>query len=82
MPRFNFHPHDLPRETETLRREVREFLDKELADYPPGLRAQSWQGFSPEFSQKMGAQGWIGMTWPEQYGGHERSALERYVVLE
>lgn len=22
------------------------------------------------------------MTWPRQYGGHERSALERYVVLE
>ncbi len=82
MPRFDFQPHDLPAEAETLRGEVREFLDKELADYPPGLRAQSWQGFSPEFSRKMGAQGWIGMTWPEQYGGRERSALERYVVLE
>ncbi len=22
------------------------------------------------------------MTWPKRYGGHERSALERYVVLE
>ena len=22
------------------------------------------------------------MTWPKQYGGHERSALERYVVIE
>src|SRR3989454_3611748 len=22
------------------------------------------------------------MTWPERYGGHERSSLERYVVLE
>ncbi len=30
----------------------------------------------------MGERGWIGMTWPKQYGGHERSALERYVVLE
>ena len=30
----------------------------------------------------MGQRGWIGMTWPKQYGGHERSALERYVVLE
>ena len=35
-----------------------------------------------EFSRKMGARGWIGMTWPKRYGGHERSALERYVVLE
>lgn len=30
----------------------------------------------------MGQRGWIAMTWPKQYGGHERSALERYVVLE
>lgn len=24
----------------------------------------------------------IGMTWPKEYGGHARSSLERYVVLE
>src|SRR5260370_42421893 len=34
------------------------------------------------FARKVGAKGWIGMTWPEQYGGHERSHLERYVVIE
>jgi acyl-CoA dehydrogenase len=22
------------------------------------------------------------MTWPRRYGGHERSTLERYVVVE
>ncbi|HVY42911.1 MAG TPA: acyl-CoA dehydrogenase family protein, partial [Hyphomicrobiaceae bacterium] len=26
--------------------------------------------------------GYLGMTWPKAYGGHERSALERYVVVE
>ena len=31
---------------------------------------------------QVGARGWIGMTWPKRYGGGERSALERYVVLE
>ena len=30
----------------------------------------------------MGERGWIGMTWPKRYGGHGRSALERYVVVE
>ena len=39
-------------------------------------------GYDREFSLKVGARGWIGMTWPKKYGGHERSALERYVVLE
>ena len=38
--------------------------------------------FSREFSRKVGAKGWIGMTWPKKYGGHERSHLERYVVTE
>ena len=36
----------------------------------------------PTFSRKLAARGWIGMTWPKRYGGRERSALERYVVLE
>src|SRR3990167_6420622 len=30
----------------------------------------------------MGARGFIGLTWPQRYGGHERSLLERYVVRE
>ncbi|MGE0385253.1 MAG: acyl-CoA dehydrogenase family protein [Gammaproteobacteria bacterium] len=75
-------PCTLPPECEALRGQVREFLRAELPDYPPRLRAVSWSGFSPEFSRKLGARGWIGMTWPKKYGGHERSYLERYVVLE
>ena len=34
------------------------------------------------FSRRVGAKGWIGMTWPKRYGGHERTQLERYVVTE
>ena len=67
---------------EQLRGEVRAFLANELAGRSPQQRAQSWQGSDRAFSRKMGARGWIGMTWPKRYGGHERSALERYVVLE
>lgn len=82
MSRFDFEHHELPPAAEALRGEVREFLSKHLADYPAELRAQTWTGFDPEFSRKMGKQGWIGMTWPRQYGGSERSAFERYVLLE
>jgi alkylation response protein AidB-like acyl-CoA dehydrogenase len=82
MATFNFEPSDLPPEAEKLREEVRDFLRVELAQLPADQRARSWGGFNREFSRKMGAQGWIGMTWPRSYGGHERSALERYVVLE
>lgn len=72
----------MPAGTAELRREVREFLGVELAGATPLQRARSWMGFDAEFSRKLGARGWIGMVWPKQYGGHERSALERYVVLE
>src|SRR5881409_4136778 len=82
MQSFRFELGDLPAEAESLRAEVREFLRRELGDAAPVRRAHSWGGFDREFSRKMGARGWIGMTWPKRYGGHERSALERYVVLE
>jgi alkylation response protein AidB-like acyl-CoA dehydrogenase len=67
---------------EALRVEIRAFLAETLADYPALRRAESWNGFDPIFSRKLGQRGWIGMTWPTGYGGHARSALERYVVLE
>jgi alkylation response protein AidB-like acyl-CoA dehydrogenase len=65
-----------------LRAEVREFLAVELSDRSPAARAESWTASDTAFSRKVGQRGWIGMTWPKQYGGHERTSFERYVVLE
>lgn len=79
---FRFELCELPPEAEALRGEVREFLREALGNASSAKRAHSWGGFDPEFSSRVGARGWIGMTWPKRYGGHERSALERYVVLE
>jgi len=79
---FRFDLTDLPPAAEALRAEVRDFLRAELKDRRRAERADSWGGFDPAFSRKVGARGWIGMTWPTRYGGHERSFLERYVVLE
>jgi len=67
---------------ELLRGEVRAFLAEHLPKRAITRGIGSWGGHDREFSRKMGARGWIGMTWPKRYGGHERSALERYVVLE
>src|SRR5688572_7684422 len=72
----------LPPACEALRAEVRAFLDEHLADVPPARRVRNWAGSDPAFTRAMAARGWIGMTWPKRYGGHERSSLERYVVLE
>lgn len=65
-----------------LRAEVRAFLAAELAQMMPQQRAHSWNGHSADFSRKLGARGWLGMTWPRAVGGHDRSALERLVVIE
>jgi hypothetical protein len=83
MPSFSFAAPPPPSDaTETLRADLRAFLAVELKDRTPQQRASSWSAGDPAFSRKMGERGWIGMTWPKKYGGHERSALERYVVLE
>ncbi len=78
-----FDPIRLPPECEALRGEVRTFLAEEIAagtfdPHHPG----HGESYNRGFSRRVGAKGWIGMTWPKQYGGHERSQLERYVVTE
>jgi alkylation response protein AidB-like acyl-CoA dehydrogenase len=79
---FDFSLPPVAPELEDLRREVREFLAEALAAIPMATRARTWHGFDADFSRKVAARGWIGMTWPRDYGGGGRSALERYVVLE
>ncbi len=80
---LRFDPIRLPPECDALRDEVRAFLADEIAagTFNPN-EPHSDEDDAPEFSRRVGARGWIGMTWPKQYGGHERSFLERYVVTE
>lgn len=82
VSRFRLDPYRLPPEAEELRGEVRAFLAEELKEFPTWKRAYTWMGSDPDFSRKVGERGWIGMTWPERYGGGERTSFERYVVLE
>lgn len=79
MSPIQFDQIRLPAELQALRAEVREFLRREM---PRGTGLSSRADYDREFSRKVGAKGWIGMTWPRRYGGGERSFLERYVVTE
>src|SRR5665213_658427 len=76
-PTFRFDPVKMPPEAKEIRQEVRAFI-KQNDDLMGFSRGE----FNRDFSRAMGKKGWIGMTWPKQYGGHERSSLERYVVIE
>lgn len=75
-------PPELAGRCEALRAEVRAFLAEAMPAVPRERRNRNWSGADPAFSRQMAERGWIGMTWPKRYGGHERSMLERYVVLE
>lgn len=80
---LRFDPVRLPQACQDLRREVRDFLAGEIAagTFDPRDPRTSVVN-AEEFSRRVGARGWIGMTWPKRYGGQERSYLERYVVTE
>jgi alkylation response protein AidB-like acyl-CoA dehydrogenase len=70
-------------DVDALRNQVREFCESArlAGDFEP--RCDAWlASSSPEFSRELARRGWIGMTWPERYGGHGRSAVERLVVAE
>jgi len=81
--RLSFPDAALPSSTEEIRLRIRAFLEAEIAagTYVPSC--DTWlSGHDADFSRKLGANGFLGLTWPKQYGGHERSALDRFVVVE
>ena len=80
---LRFDPIRLPPECERLRKEVRAFLADEIAagTFDPHKPYRE-NNSARDFSRKVGERGWLGMTWPKKYGGHERTFLERYVVTE
>lgn len=52
--------------------EVREAITDEGQNGPTSL----------EVRQKMGADGWLGIGWPTEYGGQGRSVLEQFVFFD
>jgi acyl-CoA dehydrogenase len=82
MAGLRFDLRDAPDGAAELRAEVRAFLAEHAEDFTPEIRARSWMGFDRDFTRAVGAKGWIGMCWPREFGGAERSFLERNIVLE
>jgi len=72
----------IPPADEALREPVRAFLKSALQHLPPEQRARSWMGFDADFSRRLAGEGWVGLTLPKRYGGAQRSAFARFVVVE
>lgn len=73
----------LPAGAAELRSQVRGFLSAERTAGRFVPACDAWlSGWDESFSRRLAEHGWVGMTIPREYGGHGRSALERYVVVE
>ena len=82
MQIFPIRAFDPPGDVTRLREQVREILRQHDHRWTPEERCNPWLKCDAGFSRALGDAGLLGLTWPRQYGGQERSVLERYVVLE
>ena len=68
-------------ELEALRRRARAVAAQGVAAH--GIHDDSWiNGFSKEFSATLAEEGWVGMTWPVEFGGGGRPRIERVIMAE
>jgi len=64
-----------------LREHARKVATEAVERY--GRHNDSWiNGYSKEFAKEMAAHGWIGMTWPTEFGGGGRPDIDRLIVGE
>lgn len=74
---FRLAPHE-----EALRSEVCAWLTKELSTSHDSDPVPMPPGYMPDraFELKMGAIGWLAISWPEEYGGRGRPIAEQFIV--
>ncbi len=80
MQAFRFDAIDLPPEAIAARARVRAFLAEEQKRRDFVAYRNSWNSFDPDFTRRAGAAGFIGVTWPGEYGGAAQSPLVRFVI--
>lgn len=71
-------------EEEAFRKEVSDFLEAELTDELRRQHAMD-KGLRDEaraFNRKIGEKGWLGLGWPEEYGGSGGSLRYEIILLQ
>ncbi len=60
-------------------------LQAELRAYFAGLAASGPDGGRPDYVEtirRMGSDGWLGIGWPVEYGGHGRGPIDQMIFVE
>src|ERR1700758_3307865 len=71
-------------EQETLRKELRAYFADLLTDDVRNKLGHVGEGTDTfrEIVRRIGADGWLGIGWPKEYGGQGRSALEQFIFFD
>ena len=70
-------------EQNKFRQEVQDFLQAEIQAKTFVAKSGGLaEGNNQEFSRKMSRKGWIGMTWPKEYGGQGRTYVDKVILNE
>ena len=70
----------LTEQHEALRREIREFAEREIA--PKAAMLDENEEFSVELTHKMGNAGILGLNMPKEYGGRGLDTLSYIIAVE
>ncbi|MAS59173.1 MAG: acyl-CoA dehydrogenase [Gammaproteobacteria bacterium] len=77
---------EFTKEQVSLREELRKYLKNLMnSKLKEELKKGAREGGGPEFRktlEKIGSDGWIGLSWPKEYGGQEATPLEQYIFTE
>jgi alkylation response protein AidB-like acyl-CoA dehydrogenase len=70
-------------EQKKFRQEVRDFLENEIEKGYWEPACDAWiQNFDPGFTKRVAQRGWIGLTWPKEYGGQGLRYVDRLILTE
>ena len=76
---------DYTPEQKRFRDELREYFAALMTDALTAELAGAWEGGGPEFRKamkQMGRDGLLGVSWPKEYGGQERSPVEQFIFAD
>ncbi len=72
----------MTKEQEMLKKEARKFLEKECAEEFVREIEKKGGGYSPDLWRKVADLGWLGLIFPEQYGGLGGDLLDLAFIYE